>query len=101
MHYILGAVTLLIVWGGWYIRNHRSESFSSMAPSSNSFLAQLERLGYFKYTSTIDLPVLQQALTASLQNDKGFSTVTDPSTGLPLDYRMYAIDGKNISSGKA
>jgi hypothetical protein len=77
------------------------EGFTEMVPSAGRFVFHLGRLGYFSYTAPAEIEKLENVLKDSLSRNEGLATVIDEQSKLPLDLRIYAIDGKKIASGSA
>ena len=64
--------------------------------SGKEFVANLDRLGYFKYANTKDINSLKKDMAESYNPDATLTSIWDDQTGTPKDYRLYLCDGETL-----
>lgn len=63
---------------------------------AETFVKQMEQLGYFKYADSSDLDSLKQNMLRNFNPESEIPTIWNDSTGMPKDYRYYPCDGENV-----
>jgi hypothetical protein len=57
--------------------------------SAKEFVAQLEKLGYYKYADKKNIDSLKNDLIENYDPTNELVSIWDDDTGVPLDYRYY------------
>ncbi len=63
---------------------------------AESFVRQLDKLGYFKYADASDLDSLKSNMLNSYNPYSELTSMWDEHTGTPKDYRYYFCDGETV-----
>jgi len=74
----------------------KEASFISIS-DPKKFIGYLHKVGYFKYTNASKIAILEESFRVSLMLNKGLMGVDDTHTGIPYDYRIYALNAEELS----
>jgi hypothetical protein len=98
-------VVIVIVLGGLIFfrpkapnvsKTETAKTLSMSMEEAGKIVQQLEDLGYYKYADANDLDILKKDLTSSLSEYRVLSTVDNERTSVPLDYRLFFLDGETL-----
>lgn len=73
--------------------NKLNEMYSTYEEADTA-VATLEKLGYYKYAAAGDIGLLKETLKIGLMRYGRLSSEYDSELRLPLDYRLYLLDGE-------
>ena len=90
---IFGIIIGLIVFGAF-----KKKSIDNSKPkiSATEFVAELEKLGYYKYADKKNIDSLKNDLIENYDPTNELVSIWDDATGVPLDYRYYWCDGESV-----
>jgi len=90
---IFGIIIGLIVFGAF---KKKSKGNSNQKVSATEFVAELEKLGYYKYADKKNINSLKNDLIENYDPTNELVSIWDDDTGVPLDYRYYWCDGETV-----
>ncbi|WP_298340973.1 hypothetical protein [uncultured Algibacter sp.] len=90
---IFGIIIGLIVFGAF---KKKGEDNSKPKISATEFVAELEKLGYYKYADKKNIDSLKNDLIENYDPTNELVSIWDDNTGVPLDYRYYWCDGETV-----
>jgi len=90
---IFGIIIGLIVFGAF---RKKSKGNSNQKVSATEFVAELEKLGYYKYADKKNIDSLKNDLIENYDPTNELVSIWDDDTGVPLDYRYYWCDGETV-----
>ncbi|MFD2432948.1 hypothetical protein ACFSO9_04965 [Mesonia maritima] len=93
MGLIFGIIIGLIVFGAF---KKKSKENSIQKVSATEFVAQLEKLGYYKYADEKNIDSLKNDLIENYDPTNELVSIWDDDTSVPLDYRYYWCDGETV-----
>ena len=74
----------------------KSKGNSNQKVSATEFVAELEKLGYYKYADKKNINSLKNDLIENYDPTNELVSIWDDDTGVPLDYRYYWCDGETV-----
>lgn len=63
---------------------------------AHTIVRKLESFGFYKYTEEINIDTLKKEMATSLSQDGQLATVYDEKTFVPLDNRLFLLDGETL-----
>lgn len=92
------ALGAFIMYGVFMAKGAKGDYYTKRKALAGYFIERLKHLGYFEYAHSGNIKHLQKALMISFLNDEGLSTIKDEQAGLPQDFRLYQISGKELAA---
>ncbi len=96
---IVGFILSIILFGIFSKKKNGIDISTSKTENSvtaKEFVAQLEKLGYYKYADKKNIDSLKQDLIENYDPDNELVSIWDDDTGVPLDFRYYWCDGETV-----
>ncbi|MFT7012098.1 MAG: hypothetical protein ACJA2M_003052 [Polaribacter sp.] len=93
---ILGIIIGLIGFGLFAKTKKNNTQPIASKVSAKEFVAELEKLGYYKYADKKNIDSLKNDLIENYDPTNELVSIWDDDTGLPLDYRYYWCDGETV-----
>jgi len=90
---LFGIIIGLILLGAF---KKKSQGNSIQNVSATEFVAELEKLGYYKYADKKNIDSLKNDLIENYDPTNELVSIWDDDTGVPLDYRYYWYDGEAV-----
>ncbi|MCW3101753.1 MAG: hypothetical protein JWO09_193 [Bacteroidetes bacterium] len=95
------ALGAFIMYGVFMAKGAKRDYYTKRKAFADHFIERLKHLGYFEYADSENVKHLQKALVISFLNDEGLAFIQDKQNGLPLDFRLYEISGKELAAAGA
>ncbi len=92
---IFGIIIGLIGFG-IFAKTKKNNTESTNKVSAKDFVAELEKLGYYKYADKKNIESLKNELIENYDPTNELVSIWNDDTGVPLDYRYYWCDGETV-----
>ncbi len=92
---IFGIIIGLIGFG-LFAKTKKNNAQPVSKVSAKEFVAELEKLGYYKYADKKNIDSLKNDLIENYDPTNELVSIWDDDTGVPLDYRYYWCDGETV-----